>query len=74
MLGALVNASLIWDMADVAMGFMALLNLVAILLCERAFAVIANYDGQEGSPPSRGTACPRSAPASSPTCGRMRVR
>ena len=47
MFGALVNASLIWDMADVAMGFMALLNLVAILLLsERAFAVIADYDTQ----------------------------
>jgi AGCS family alanine or glycine:cation symporter len=47
MFGALVNASLIWDMADVAMGFMALLNLVAILLLSRkAFAVIDDYELQ----------------------------
>jgi AGCS family alanine or glycine:cation symporter len=45
--GALVNASLIWDMADVAMGFMALLNLVAILLLSgKAFAVIGDYERQ----------------------------
>lgn len=47
MFGALVNATLIWDMADVAMGVMALLNLVAILLLSRkAFAVIADYEAQ----------------------------
>ncbi len=47
MFGALVNATLIWDMADVAMGLMALLNLVAILLLGRvAFAVINDYSAQ----------------------------
>ena len=47
MFGALVNASLIWDMADVAMGIMALLNLVAILILGRvAFAVIDDYNAQ----------------------------
>jgi AGCS family alanine or glycine:cation symporter len=47
MFGALVNATLIWDMADVAMGVMALLNLVAILLLSnRAFAVIGDYERQ----------------------------
>ncbi len=45
--GALVKATLIWDMADVAMGIMALLNLVAILLLSRkAFAVIDDYEQQ----------------------------
>lgn len=47
MFGALVNATLIWDMADVAMGIMALLNLVAILLLSgKAFAVIDDYEQQ----------------------------
>jgi AGCS family alanine or glycine:cation symporter len=46
--GALVNATLIWDMADVAMGVMALLNLVAILLLGKvAFAVIGDYESQQ---------------------------
>ena len=46
-LSDLVNATLIWDMADVAMGIMALLNLVAILLLSRAaFAVIGDYERQ----------------------------
>ena len=45
--GALVNATLVWDMADVAMGLMALLNLVAILLLSgKAFAVIGDYEQQ----------------------------
>lgn len=45
--GALVNATLIWDMADVAMGVMALLNLVAILLLsQKAFTVIEDYERQ----------------------------
>jgi alanine or glycine:cation symporter, AGCS family len=47
MFGALVNATLIWDMADVAMGVMALLNLIAILLLGKvAFAVIGDYEAQ----------------------------
>ncbi len=47
MFGALVDATLVWDMADVAMGFMALLNLVAILLLGKvAFAVIGDYEAQ----------------------------
>lgn len=45
--GAIVNASTIWNMADVAMGVMALLNIVAILLLSKtAFAVIRDYDKQ----------------------------
>ncbi len=54
MFGALVNATLVWDMADVAMGIMALLNLTAILLLGRvAFAVIGDYEAQrrEGATP-----------------------
>jgi AGCS family alanine or glycine:cation symporter len=48
--GALVKATLVWDMADVAMGFMSLLNLVAILLLSRrAFAVIGDYELQRRS-------------------------
>lgn len=50
MFGALVNATLIWDLADVAMGIMALLNLVAILLLsKKAFAVINDYEDQRRS-------------------------
>lgn len=45
--GALVNATLIWDMADVAMGVMALLNLIAILLLSTtAVKVIQHYEAQ----------------------------
>lgn len=50
MFGAVVNATLIWDMADVSMGVMALLNLVAILLLsKKAFAVINDYERQRRS-------------------------
>ena len=50
MFGALVNATLVWDMADVAMGIMALLNLIAILLLsQKAFAVIDDYEQQRRS-------------------------
>jgi alanine or glycine:cation symporter, AGCS family len=45
--GALVNATTIWNMADVAMGLMALLNIVAILLLSpTATKVIFDYDKQ----------------------------
>lgn len=45
--GALVNATTIWNMADVAMGIMALLNIVAILLLSpTATKVIFDYDRQ----------------------------
>ena len=45
--GALLNTILIWDMADVAKGIMALLNLIAILLLSRvACLVINDHDAQ----------------------------
>lgn len=44
MFGAVGSLPLVWDMADVSMGFMALINLVAILLLSRyAFAAWKDY-------------------------------
>jgi AGCS family alanine or glycine:cation symporter len=52
--GALQEVPLIWAMADLSMGLMALLNLIAILLLSGiAFKVIHDYDQQlrEGKEP-----------------------
>jgi len=47
MFGALASVPLVWDMADVAMGVMALINLVAIFrLRPMAFAAWADYRRQ----------------------------
>lgn len=44
MFGAVGSLPLVWDMADVSMGFMALINLVAILLLSRyAFVAWKDY-------------------------------
>lgn len=48
--GALVNATTIWNMADVAMGVMALLNIIAILLLSGTAAkVISDYNAQRAA-------------------------
>ena len=47
MFGATGSLPLVWDMADVSMGFMALINLVAILLLSKfAFAAWKDYASQ----------------------------
>jgi alanine or glycine:cation symporter, AGCS family len=52
-MGATSKLATVWDLADVAMGFMALVNLVAIVLLGKwAFAVLRDYhrqvaDGQD---------------------------
>lgn len=49
MFGAVGSLPLVWDMADVSMGFMALINLVAILLLSHyAFAAWKDYVHQLG--------------------------
>ena len=53
-LGATSKLATVWDIADIAMGFMALVNLVAIILLGRwAFAAIRDYHRQsaDGSDP-----------------------
>ncbi len=46
-LGATSKLATVWDLADVAMGFMALVNLVAIVLLGKwAFAVLNDYHRQ----------------------------
>jgi AGCS family alanine or glycine:cation symporter len=43
-LGAVAKLSTVWDVADISMGFMAIVNLVAIVLLGRwAFACLRNY-------------------------------
>ncbi|AOZ50118.1 alanine/glycine:cation symporter family protein [Chromobacterium vaccinii] len=45
--GALASLPLVWDMADLAMGLMALINLVAIVLLSRYFfTVLGDYQRQ----------------------------
>jgi AGCS family alanine or glycine:cation symporter len=47
MFGAVASVPLVWDMADVSMGFMALINLVAIFLLRgKAVAAWKDYTGQ----------------------------
>ena len=53
-LGATSKLATVWDIADIAMGFMALVNLVAIVLLGKwAFAAIRDYHRQsaDGSDP-----------------------
>lgn len=53
-LGAQADFSLVWNLADVTMGFMAIVNIIAIfLLGEIAFKVLDNYEKQrkEGKEP-----------------------
>jgi AGCS family alanine or glycine:cation symporter len=46
-LGATAKLSTVWDVADIAMGLMALVNLVAIVLLGRwAFAALRDYHRQ----------------------------
>ncbi len=46
-LGATSKLATVWDIADIAMGFMALVNLVAIVLLGKwAFAALRNYHSQ----------------------------
>ena len=46
--GAQANFNTIWDLADVLMGFMAILNLIAItLLSKFAFAALKDYTSQK---------------------------
>ncbi|QSX32773.1 alanine:cation symporter family protein [Shewanella avicenniae] len=47
MFGSLAKISLVWDLADLSMGFMALVNIIAlVLLSGVAFKVIADYRDQ----------------------------
>lgn len=53
LVGALVKVQIVWDIADLFMAFMAILNLIAItLLSKIAFDVLKDYDIQRknGSP------------------------
>nr|WP_281363979.1 alanine:cation symporter family protein [Microbacterium immunditiarum] len=68
-MGAVVSADLVWSFADGAMGFMALVNLIAIaLLSGIAFRLLKDYThsgvrGRIRSSPA--TACPTSAASTS---------
>jgi len=43
-LGAVAKLSTVWDIADISMGFMAIVNLIAIVLLGKwAFALLRNY-------------------------------
>ena len=47
-IGAQMNFSMVWDLADVLMGLMALVNLVAILLLGgKALKVLKDYVNQK---------------------------
>lgn len=47
MFGAVGSLPLVWDLADASMGFMAIINLVAILLLSKyAFSAWKDYSGQ----------------------------
>ena len=47
MLGSLLKVSVVWDLADVFMGFMAIINLIAIALLNReAIACLKDYKRQ----------------------------
>lgn len=53
-LGAQADFSLVWNIADVTMGFMAIVNIVAIVLLSNvAFKTLKNYEQQkkEGKKP-----------------------
>ncbi|MBY0346311.1 MAG: alanine:cation symporter family protein, partial [Neisseriaceae bacterium] len=47
MMGALIEVPIVWDMADLAMGIMALINLGAIILLSKTlFLVLKDYELQ----------------------------
>jgi len=47
--GAFLKIDVVWSLADVSMGVMTLINLVAILLLGKwAFAVLADYEAGKG--------------------------
>jgi len=47
-LGAQADFSLVWNIADVTMGFMAVVNIIAILLLGKvAFRVLEHYEEQK---------------------------
>jgi len=46
--GSIAKIQIVWDMADLFMGFMAIINLIAIaMLSKIAFAALKDYDGQK---------------------------
>ncbi|MCK9343828.1 MAG: alanine:cation symporter family protein, partial [Massilibacteroides sp.] len=48
MFGSLVSLQLVWDLADICMGLMALCNLIAIILLgDKAFKLLKNYSLQK---------------------------
>jgi len=50
MLGALIEVPVVWDMADLAMGIMALINLGAIILLSKTlFVVLNDYESQRSA-------------------------
>ena len=54
LLGAILNADLLWGIADITMGAMALINIPAIILLGKyALRAIKNYESQrkEGADP-----------------------
>ena len=77
-LGGVAKLSTVWDVADISMGLMAIVNLIAIVLLGKwAFAALRNYHSQAGPartrdsvaeeaalPPARGDIWTRSARSS----------
>ena len=50
-LGAQADFSLVWNLADVTMGFMAIVNIIAIFLLGKvALKVLQNYEKQRKTP------------------------
>ncbi len=46
--GCVAKIQIVWDMADLFMGFMAIINLIAIsMLSKIAFAALKDYDRQK---------------------------
>lgn len=46
--GALADLGLVWNIADVTMGFMAIVNIIAIFLLGKiAFKTLEHYDKQK---------------------------
>ena len=47
-LGAQADFSLVWNIADITMGFMAIVNIIAIFLLSKiAFKTLKNYEQQK---------------------------
>ena len=66
-LGATSKLATVWDLADVAMGLMAMVNLVAIVLLGKwAFAVLHDYQRQAADGRGPGVRRRRSRPARHP--------